>query len=41
MRRRHANRVLYERPEPPGESVSVRVTRPRVNLQLFGDLGLP
>ena len=34
-------RVLYERPDPSGESVSVRVTRPRVNLQLFGDLGLP
>ena len=34
-------RVLYRRPDPPGEHVSVRVTRPRVNLRLFGDLGLP
>lgn len=34
-------RVIYERPDPPGESVSVSVTRPGVNLQLFGDRRMP
>ena len=34
-------RVIYERPDPPGESVSVSVTRPGVNLQLFGDRSMP
>ncbi len=34
-------RVIYERPEPPGQSVSVSVTRPGVNLQLFGDRRMP
>ena len=33
-------RVTYERPDPPGDDVWVLVTRPRVNLQSFGDLGL-
>ena len=30
-------RVIYERPDPPGQLVSVSVTRPGVDLQLFGD----
>ena len=34
-------RVLYERPDPSGQSVSVSVTRPGVNLQLFGDRSMP
>ena len=33
-------RVTYEQPDPPGGDVWVLVTRPRVNLQPFGDLGL-
>ena len=34
-------RVIYERPDPSGQSVSVSVTRPGVNLQLFGDRSMP
>ena len=34
-------RVLYERPDPSGQGVSVSVTRPGVNLQLFGDRRMP
>ncbi|MCY3844433.1 MAG: hypothetical protein OXH69_12935 [Acidobacteria bacterium] len=34
-------RVIYERPDPAGQSVSVSVTRPGVNLQLFGDRSMP
>jgi hypothetical protein len=34
-------RVIYERPDPSGQSVSVSVTRPGVNLQLFGDRRMP
>ena len=34
-------RVIYERPDPGGQSVSVSVTRPGVNLQLFGDRSMP
>ena len=33
--------VIYERPDPSGQSVSVNVTRPGVNLQLFGDRRMP
>ena len=34
-------RVIYERPDPPGQLVSVSVTRPGVDLQLFGDRRMP
>lgn len=34
-------RVIYERPDPPGQGVSVGVTRPGVNLQLYGDRSMP
>ena len=34
-------RVIYERPDPAGQSVSVSVTRPGVNLQLYGDRSMP
>ena len=34
-------RVIYERPDQPGNSVSVNVTRPGVNLELFGDRSMP
>ena len=34
-------RVIYERPDPAGQSVSVSVTRPGVDLQLYGDRSMP
>ena len=34
-------RVIYERPDPGGQSVSVSVTRPGVDLQLYGDRSMP
>ena len=30
-------RVVYERPDPPGASVSVSVARPTLGVRLFGD----
>lgn len=29
--------VTYDRPDPPGQRVTVRVTRPEVALRLFRD----
>ena len=34
-------RVIYERPDPAGRNVSVNVTRPGLDLQLFGDRSMP